>query len=151
MKTFIFLIEKLGYKFKVEASCGGEALYKLMQENPAHEVFNDCIEGSPVGFNLTVLMRGEEIKSKIREFEVTLSEKGFSSSISSFEDICSHISDELLYPVSVLSPIKEISLNSDQDVQRVKAEIRNCVYRLVDKLQNYEGLIYELRNLISII
>lgn len=151
MKTFIFLIEKLGYKFKVEASCGGEALYKLMQENPAHEVFNDCIEGSPVGFNLTVLMRGEEIKSKIREFEVTLSEKGFSSSISSFEDICSHILDELLYPVSVLSPIKEISLNSDQDVQRVKAEIRNCVYRLVDKLQNYEGLIYELRNLISII
>ena len=80
MKTFIFLIEKLGYKFKVEANCGGEALYKLMQENPTHEVFNDCIEGSPVGFNLTVLMRGEEVKAKIREFEVTLSEKGFSSS-----------------------------------------------------------------------
>ena len=79
MKTFIFLIEKLGYKFKVEANCGGEALYKLMQENPTHEVFNDCIEGSPVGFNLTVLMRGEEVKAKIREFEVTLSEKGFSS------------------------------------------------------------------------
>lgn len=151
MKKFIFLIEKLGYKFKVEASCGGEALYKLMQDNPAHEVFNDCIEGSPVGFNLIVLVKGEEIKSKIREFEVTLSEKGFGSSVPGFEDICSHISDELLYPVSVLSPIKEISLNSDQDVQRVKAEIRNCVYRLVDKLQNYEGLIYELRNLISII
>lgn len=28
MKTFIFLIEKLGYKFKVEGSCGGEALMK---------------------------------------------------------------------------------------------------------------------------
>lgn len=110
MKTFIFLIEKLGYKFKVEANCGGEALYKLMQENPTHEVFNDCIEGSPVGFNLTVLMRGEEVKAKIREFEVTLSEKGFSSSVSGFEDICSHISDELLYPVSVLSPIKEVAI-----------------------------------------
>jgi hypothetical protein len=140
MKTFIFLIEKLGYKFKVEANCGGEALYKLMQENPTHEVFNDCIEGSPVGFNLTVLMRGEEVKAKIREFEVTLSEKGFSSSI------CSHISDELLYPVSVLSPIKEVAINSDQDAQRAKAEIRNCVYSLVDKLQNYEGLVYELKD-----
>ena len=146
MKTFIFLIEKLGYKFKVEANCGGEALYKLMQENPTHEVFNDCIEGSPVGFNLTVLMRGEEVKAKIREFEVTLSEKGFSSSVSGFEDICSHISDELLYPVSVLSSIKEVAINSDQDAQRAKAEIRNCVYSLVDKLQNYEGLVYELKD-----
>ena len=139
MKTFIFLIEKLGYKFKVEANCGGEALYKLMQENPTHEVFNDCID-------LTVLMRGEEVKAKIREFEVTLSEKGFSSSVSGFEDICSHISDELLYPVSVLSPIKEVAINSDQDAQRAKAEIRNCVYSLVDKLQNYEGLVYELKD-----
>ena len=146
MKTFIFLVEKLGYKFKIEASCGGEALYKLMQDNPVHEVFNDCIEGSPVGFNLTVLMRGEEVKAKIREFEVTLSEKGFSSFVSGFENICGYISDELLYPVSVLSPIKEVAINSDQDAQRAKAEIRNCVYSLVDKLQNYEGLVYELKD-----
>lgn len=146
MKKFIFLIEKLGYKFKVEASCGGEALYKLMQENPAHEVFNDCIEARPVGFNLTVLARGEEIKSKIREFEVTLSEKGFSSFVSGFENICSYISDEFLYPVSVLSPIKEISLNSDQDVQRVD-EIRSCIYRIIDRLQSNEGLVCELSNL----
>lgn len=149
MKTFIFLIEKLGYKFKVEASCGGEALYKLMQENPTHEVFNDCIEGSPVGFNLTVLMRGEEIKSKIREFEVTLSEKGFSSSVSGFEDICSHILDNLLYPISVLSPIEKVSsiLNSEQDAEKLGAEIRNCVYSLIGRLQENEGLVYELRNL----
>ena len=72
MKTFIFLIEKLGYKFKVEANCGGEALYKLMQENPTHEVFNDCIEGSPVGFNLTVLMRGEEVKERFQFFCIRL-------------------------------------------------------------------------------
>ena len=142
----MFLIEKLGYKFKVEANCGGEALYKLMQENPTHEVFNDCIEGSPVGFNLTVLMRGEEVKAKIREFEVTLSKKGFSSSVSGFEDICSHISDELLYPVSVLSPIKEVAQNLDQDNQRVR--IRNCVYSLIDRLQSYEELVYELENLL---
>lgn len=146
MKTFIFLIEKLGYKFKIEASCGGEALYKLMQENPAHEVFDDCIEGSPIGFNLTVLVRGEEVKAKIREFEVTLSEKGFSSFVSGFEDICSHILDELLYPVSVLSPIKEIAINSDQDNQR--GEIRNCVYSLIDRLQSCEELVYELDNLL---
>lgn len=146
MRKFIFLIEKLGYKFKVEAGCGGEALYKLMEENPAHEIFNDCIEGSPIGFNLTVLVRGEEVKDKIREFEVTLSEKGFGSSLSGFEDICSHILDELLYPVSVLSPIKEVAINSNQDAQRV--EIRNCVYSLIDRLQSCEELVYELDNLL---
>lgn len=149
MKTFIFLIEKLGYKFKIEASCGGEALYKLMQENPAHEVFNDCIEGSPIGFNLTVLVRGEEVKAKIREFEATLSEKGFSSFVSGFENICSHILDNLLYPISVLSPIEETSsiLNSEQDAEKLGAEIRNCVYSLIGRLQENEGLVYELRNL----
>ena len=149
MKKFIFLIEKLGYKFKVEASCGGEALYKLMQDNPAHEVFNDCIEGSPVGFNLIVLVKGEEIKSKIREFEVTLSEKGFGSSVPGFEDICSHILDNLLYPISVLSPIEEVSyiLNSEQDAEKVKSEIRNCIYGLIDRLQRSEGLVHDLERL----
>lgn len=91
-------------------------------------------------------MRGEEIKAKIRELEVTLSEKGFGSSVSSFEDICSYILDELLYPVSVLSPIKEVVLNSDQDNQR--GEIRNCVYSLIDRLQSCEELVYELDNLL---
>lgn len=91
-------------------------------------------------------MRGEEVKAKIREFEVTLSEKGFSSFVSGFEDICSHILDELLYPVSVLSTIKEVAINSDQDNQM--GEIRNCVYSLIDRLQSCEELVYELDNLL---
>ena len=48
-----YKIEKMGYTFEVEASCASEALYKLMQESPNHEVFRDCTDGYPTGFNVT--------------------------------------------------------------------------------------------------
>ena len=48
-----YKIEKMGYIFEVKASCASEALYKLMQERPDHEVFRNCTDGYPTGFSVT--------------------------------------------------------------------------------------------------